>query len=482
MTDKPIIVWFRRDLRLGDNAALSAAVETGSPVLAVYILDDAAPGSWRAGAASRWWLHNSLEALDRSISALGGSLVLRRGASGDVLSALAKETKAEAVHCSRAYEPWAQRLEREVRDRLDAQGVGLRRFAGTLLHEPEQLTTQAGGPFKVYTPFWRALRSKVTVSKPLSAPTQLRAPAKLPKSERLQSWGLLPERPDWAGGMRDAWTPGEDGARARFSSFLDEAIANYTDERNRPDLEGTSRISPHLAFGEISPRQCWWAAEAAGARERKAAGGVETYLKELAWREFSAHLLHHRPDLPEVPFRSEFSGFPWRKSAAHLKAWKKGVTGYPIVDAGMRELWTTGWMHNRVRMIVASFLIKHLLLPWQEGEAWFWDTLVDADLANNAASWQWVAGSGADAAPYFRIFNPVLQGEKFDPEGEYVRRWVPELAGLPASVIHQPWQASAAVLEAAQVKIGSTYPAPIVAHAEARAAALGAFEAIKTQA
>lgn len=475
----PILVWFRRDLRIHDHAALSAAVATGGPVLPVFVLDDDAAGDWRAGGASRWWLHFSLEALGRSLEALGGRLILRRGRTADVLSEIARETGAAGVYCSRAYEPWAAALEAQVRARLSASEVTLKRYAGALLHDPDRLKTQAGAPFRVYTPFWRALRSGLALGRPLPAPASLRSPERLPKGDDLERWSLLPRWPDWSGGLRAAWTPGEASARARLSEFVADGLADYAVLRDRPDLSGTSRLSPHLAFGEIGARQCWYAATSMTARGANADTGVETFLKEIAWREFSAHLLFHHHELPNAPFRAEFAKFPWRTDKAHLRAWQRGLTGYPIVDAGMRELWATGWMHNRVRMIAASFLIKDLLQSWQDGEAWFWDTLVDADLANNAASWQWVAGSGADAAPYFRIFNPVKQGETFDPEGAYVRRWVPELARLPARVIHAPWQAGEEALAAANVTLGVTYPAPIVDHAEARQAALAAFAALK---
>ena len=478
MTDNPILVWFRRDLRLADHAALSAAVETGKPVVPVFVLDDEAAGRWRLGGAARWWQYHSLAAHGRAIEAAGGRLVLSRGDSAEVLARLAKATGAEAVYCSRGYEPWAGSLERAVRDRLGQAGVELKRFAGTLLHEPERLATKAGTPFKVFTPFWRSLASGIAVARPLAAPERIAAPERMPDSEELASWKLLPTRPDWAGGLRESWTPGEAAARARLTSFLKDRVADYAHARDRPDRAGTSRLSPHLAFGEISPRQCWWAAKATPGRAG-ADKGLETFLKELAWREFSAHLLHHWPDFPDAPFRPEFASFPWQPDARLLRAWQRGMTGYPIVDAGMRELWATGFMHNRVRMITASFLIKHLLQPWQQGEAWFWDTLVDADLASNAANWQWVAGSGADAAPYFRIFNPIRQGETFDPEGAYVRRWVPELARLPAAAIHAPWDASPEVLAAAGVEIGTSYPAPIVDHAAARQRALSAFAALK---
>lgn len=479
--DRPVLVWFRRDLRLSDHAALSAAVATGKPVVPIFVLDAAAAGDWRLGAASRWWLHGSLSALKSSIETLGGRLVLRRGETASALAEVAGEVSAEAVYCSRGTEPWAARLEHAVHERLAASGVDVKRFAGALLHQPDMLKTQSGGAFKVYTPFWRALRAELDIGRPLAAPKHLPLPKTRPNSDDLAGWGLLPSRPDWAGGLRAAWTPGEAGARARLTAFLAEGLSDYATRRDRPDMHGTSRLSPHLAFGEISPRQCWLAAQASAAHATKksADAGLETFLKELAWREFSAHLLHHWPDLPEKPFRAEFASFPWRTSKRRLDAWQRGLTGYPIVDAGMRELWSTGWMHNRVRMITASFLIKDLLMPWQAGEAWFWDTLVDADLANNAASWQWVAGSGADAAPYFRIFNPVTQGEKFDPEGAYVRRWVPELAGLADKFLHAPWLAPDEVLAAAKVEIGVTYPQPIVDHGEARKAALAAFAEVK---
>lgn len=480
MPSSPIILWFRRDLRLSDHPALAAAVTRSDAVVPVFVHDDQAAGKWALGAASRWWLYGSLTGLAKAIAARGGRLVLRRGATAAVLEEIARETGAEAVYCSRSIEPWAARLEEETRIRLGAAGIALKRFGGTLLHDPHQLKTQADGPFKVYTPFWRALSARVNVGRPIEAPGRFGAPKNAVASDRLERWGLRPKAPDWAGGLRETWSPGEEGAQARLTAFLDEALIDYADRRNRPDQAGTSRLSPHLAFGDISPRQCWAAAEAAAAHHgRKAETGCATFLKELAWREFSAHLLHHFPKLPEAPFREEFAHFPWRRDTAGLAAWQRGRTGYPIVDAGMRELWATGWMHNRVRMIVASFLIKDLLVPWQEGEAWFWDTLVDADLANNAASWQWVAGSGADAAPYFRIFNPVTQGETFDPAGRYVRRWVPELAALPDTAIHAPWQAPEAVLAKAGVVLGKTYPPPIVDHGRARQHALAAYERVK---
>jgi deoxyribodipyrimidine photo-lyase len=481
MSERPVLLWFRNDLRLTDHRALAAAVATGVPVLPVFVLDDISPGAWKPGAASRWWLHKSLESLGRSIDETGGKLILRWGAADEVLVKLAAEARVQAVYCSRAYEPWACRVEMALRARLLADGVELKRFAGALLHEPDQLATQTGAPYKVFTPFWRALERTVETTPPPPAKSHLVMPRRKIASDELSSWQLLPTKPDWSGGLSETWQPGEESARERLTAFLDHAIADYAAARDRPDRAGTSRLSPHLHFGEITPAQCWHAA-LAHAQAHGATAGHETFLREIAWREFSYHLLFHAPDLPDAPLRQEYAAFPWCENKKHLLAWQRGQTGYPIVDAGMRELWATGWMHNRVRMIVASFLIKDLMIAWQSGEAWFWDTLLDADLASNAASWQWVAGSGADAAPFFRIFNPVTQGQRFDPEGCYVRRWVPELEELPAPDIHAPWEAPRTVLAAAGIELGKTYPLPIVDHAAARARALAAFERVKATA
>ncbi len=473
------IVWFRNDLRLDDNCALIRAAANGS-VIPVYIIDDETPGAWSMGGASRWWLHMSLTALAADLGTLGSRLVLRRGRSADVLAKLAVDCKATAVHASRAYQPWAGALESQIKTDLAAVGVTFRRFAGTLLFEPEAVRTKDGGPFKVYTPFWRSATDGPDLPPPQPAPQALQSPARWPKSDTLKSWGLLPQKPDWAGGLRDAWTPGAAGAQARLATFLASGLKGYAENRNRPDLPATSRLSPHLAFGEISPLRAWHAARDHAHDATVMAKDCEVFCKELAWREFSYHLLFHWPTLPSDPFRADFARFPWAPSDADLRAWQRGMTGYPIVDAGMRELWHTGYMHNRVRMVVGSFLVKHLLIPWQAGEAWFWDTLVDADLASNSASWQWIAGCGADAAPYFRIFNPIKQGETFDAHGTYVRRWVPELGLLPNDVIHQPWEAPELVLRAAGVQLGKTYPTRIVDHATARDRALSAFKSLKT--
>jgi deoxyribodipyrimidine photo-lyase len=476
---RPVIHWFRQDLRLTDNRALQTAIAAGGPVIPVYILDDEAAGKWPMGGASRWWLHQSLQSLASNLEKIGSRLVLLRGDSVKVLTKLIEKTGATTVTATRCYEPWSGALEAAVRDAADAAGAAFHRYAGNLLFEPESVRTQMGEPFRVFTPFYRAATAGDAVRTPFAAPKTMAAPKTWPKSDALAAWGLLPKTPDWAGGLRDTWEPGEAGARDRLSTFLDGPVADYHDARNRPDQPATSKLSPHLHFGEISPATCWHAARATAASHPKTEQGVATFLKEIGWREFSYHLLSHWPTLPEQPFRADFAGFPWKDAPADLAAWQKGMTGYPIVDAGMRELWQTGWMHNRVRMIVGSFLVKDLLIPWQDGKAWFWDTLVDADLASNAASWQWVAGSGADAAPYFRVFNPVRQGTTYDPDGVYVRQYVPELARLPNAHLHAPFAAPAEVLAAAGVVLGKTYPKPLVDHAAARDAALAAFEQIK---
>ena len=473
----PIIVWFRNDLRLADHPALSAAAEGGAAVLPLYILDDATPGRLRMGGASRWWLNGSLASLDNDLKSLGGSLCLRRGKTPEILAALLAETGASAIHVTRGYEPWEPELEKAVNQVCRTSGAEFRVFGGRLLFEPEAITTGDGKPYRVFTPFWKAGLSASELRVPLPEPKRMRFAEA--KSDRLESLTLLPTRPDWAGGLRDTWRPGEAHALARLGAFIEDLLAGYADNRSRLDVDATSRLSPHLHFGELSPNRIWHAVAHAGTADTRADRGAESYLRELGWREFSHHLLHRFPDMPTEPLRPEFADFPWHDDPAALASWQRGETGYPIVDAAMRELWRTGFMPNRARMIVASFLVKHLMIPWQKGADWFLDTLVDADLANNSASWQWVAGCGTDAAPYFRIFNPVLQGMKFDPNGDYVRRWVPELAGLPATDIHAPWQAPELLLAQASVKLGKTYPLPIVDHASARSRALAAFASIR---
>ncbi|WP_300301254.1 deoxyribodipyrimidine photo-lyase [Ferrovibrio sp.] len=478
-SSSPVILWFRQDLRLNDNPALAAAAAAGRPVIALYVLDTALP-SWQMGGASRWWLHHALNALATELKRRYGlKLILRRGDAAAILPALARETGAAAVFWNRCYEPAAVARDTILKTTLKAEGIAVETFNASLLVEPWQVKTRTGGWFRVYSPFWRACRALPDPAPPHRAPKKLQAFNKPVHGERLDDWQLLPTQPDWAGGLRATWQPGEAGAAARLQAFIDDALQGYADGRDRPDRNLTSRLSPHLHFGEIGPRQVWQAVQMAAAENSAAARNAETFLSELGWREFAHHLLFHFPALPERNFRAGFDAFPWQDDPALLARWQRGLTGYPIVDAGMRELWLTGWMHNRVRMIAASFLVKHLRQHWRHGEAWFWDTLVDADLANNAASWQWVAGSGADAAPYFRIFNPILQGEKFDPQGGYVRRWLPELARLPDKYIHKPWLAPAAVLREAGLRLGQDYPQPLVDHDAARKAALAAFAQLR---
>lgn len=468
----PVLVWFRQDLRIADNPALAAAAASGRPVACVYLLDDDTPGNWRLGGAARWWLHYSLAALDAALRGLGVRLILRRGAAAAAIPALAAEIGAAGVFWNRCYEPYAVARDTALKSALQTAGRDVQSFNSALLFEPWDVRNGQGEAFKVYSPFWRAALKKGPARALAPTPARLTPAAAEIKSDALADWALLPTKPDWAGGLRAAWEPGEAGAAARFDAFCTDPLKGYAADRNIPGRVTTSALSPHLHFGEISPLQLWAGLEARGLSGKD----VEKFVAELGWREFSHHLLFDFPTLPEKAWRPAFEKFPWADDPAGVEAWKRGRTGYPIVDAGMRELWTTGWMHNRVRMVVASFLIKHLMTDWRVGQDWFWDTLVDADLANNAASWQWVAGSGADAAPYFRIFNPVSQGETYDPDGAYVRRWIPEIARLPNALLHKPWEADASALRAAGVKLGETYPRPIVDHAAARARALAAFE------
>lgn len=483
ITRPPSIVWFREDLRLSDHPALAAAVAAGGPVLCVYVHDDESAGLRPAGGASRWWLHHSLAALSRQLEARGGRLDILRGPGDAVIEDLARAAGATKVFWARRYEAATIAIDTRAKERLRDAGIAAESFNGRLLYEPWTVKSGAGTPFRVFTPFWRAARATAAPGEPLPTPARVSAavwPEDAPARVTLDSLGLLHEKPDWAGGLRAAWTPGEDGARARLAAFIDNGLDRYARDRDRPDLDGSSRLSPHLRFGEISPRQIAFAVRHAEAAGKVSATGADKLMSEIGWREFSYHLLFHWPDLATRNFQPAFDAFPWRAPKTdELRAWQRGRTGYPIVDAGMRELWRTGTMHNRVRMICASFLVKDLLVDWRLGEEWFWDTLCDADPASNPASWQWVAGSGADAAPFFRVFNPVLQGEKFDPAGDYVRAHVPELARLDAAWIHKPWLAPASVLKATGVVIGADYPAPIVDHAAARARALAALASIR---
>lgn len=402
------------------------------------------------------------------------------------LRALAAATGASAVYWNRRYEPAAVQHDAAIKQALRGDGLDAESFNAALLFEPWTIKNLSGKPFQVFTPYWKACLAQPEQPEPVPAPRKLSAPDTWPASEPLKTLELEP-RVDWAGGMRKSWTPGEKGAQRQLQRFLESALGGYGETRNIPGVAGTSRLSPHLHFGELGPRQVWHAVRSHGMFGSKGrapgsgARGEETYLRELGWREFAHHLLFHFPHTPQEPLRPDFARFPWAKNVRALKAWQRGGTGYPIVDAGLRELWATGWMHNRVRMIVGSFLVKDLLLPWRAGARWFWDTLVDADLANNTLGWQWTAGCGADAAPYFRIFNPVSQGERFDPQGSYVRRWVPELTRVPDEFIHRPWEAPPLALAEAGVALGADYPRPLVNHSEARDRALEAFAILKSK-
>ena len=480
MPEASAIVWLRQDLRLGDNPALRAAIETKRPLLLLYVLDDETPGRWRLGDASRWWLHKSLNALRADIDKRGARLVLRKGIAARVLPKLVKDIGAGAVFWNRCYEPYAIARDKVLKELISSAGVEVHSFNGALLNEPWTIRNKTGEPFKVFTPYWRACRQYGEARAPSPVPKKLHGLAGGVASDDLASWKLLPSRPNWAEGFEPEWTPGEAGAHAALQEFIEAKLSAYPDARDQMGAQATSRLSPHLHFGEISPAQVRAALETAAHAEPALQRGADKFMSELGWREFSTSLLFHWPELPEKNWRSSFDSFPWRDDDVALEAWRRGRTGYPIVDAGMRELWITGTMHNRARMIVASFLIKHLLIDWRRGEAWFWDTLLDADLANNAASWQWVAGSGADASPYFRIFNPITQGERYDADGAYVRKWLPELAQLPNTLIHRPWEADGATLRQAGIELGATYPAPIVDHAAARARALAAFATLSS--
>lgn len=473
----PILVWFRRDLRLADNPALTFAARGERPILPVYIYENDA--DMRAdGGAAKWWLHHSLNALKSTLETNGLTLCIRHGPAAEVLGDLVRETGAKTIAWNRRYDAAGIASDTAIKAGFTDAGVDVRSFKAHLLVEPWDMKTKSGGPFRVFTPFWRALSARDDIGEPYPVPVGLRPYERPIQTLAIEDLDLTPAR-DWADAFPDFWTPGEAGAQNRLKAFLETDVAGYSDRRDLPGQTGTSRLSPHLRFGEISPLTVWHETRLATASNASAAS-AQTFLSEIAWREFSYHLLYYNPDLATKNYAAPFDAFPWAGDAGHLKAWQRGRTGYPIVDAGMRELWRTGWMHNRVRMITASFLTKHLLIDWRRGEDWFWDTLVDADPASNAASWQWVAGSGADAAPYFRIFNPILQGEKFDPDGVYIRTHVPELARLERKWLHKPWDAPAAVLDAAGIRLGETYPHPIVDHRSARQAALDAYQTMKS--
>jgi deoxyribodipyrimidine photo-lyase len=467
---KPTLVWFRRDLRVADNQALKFAEERGTPVIPVYVWAPEECGEQCPGAASRLWLHHALEALRVDLRELGLKLVLRKGRTSDVLLTLAEQTGADMVAYGQLFDPVEIQIETKVAQKLRPAGVSLQAFGGQVLAHPDSLKNGSGQPYRVFTPFWRKLSQTLTVSNPTPPPMQAHLPTQWPKSEPLESFSLLSSLP-WERQLSSHWSMSCGGGHKRLKEFATQ-VSNYSVGRDQPWSDGVSRLSPYLHFGQLSLAEIWNALSHLP--------DADVYLRQLGWREFAHHLLFHFPGTVEHPLSSAFENFPWWSDNDQLlKAWSTGMTGYPLVDAGMRELWATGWMHNRVRMNVGSFLVKHLLGHWRLGARWFWDTLVDANLANNTLGWQWVAGCGADAAPYFRIFNPTTQAKRFDGQGQYIKRWIPELANMPSTFVHAPHSAPSDVLRRAHVAIGENYPAPVVDHSKARERALAGLAAMR---
>lgn len=467
------IVWFRRDLRLTDHPALRKAVDNGK-VLPIFILDTA--NSRPLGCATKWWLHHSLASLAKSIKDRGAKLHFYEGDPLKIIPELCEKYDISHVYWGRQYFPDTIKRDSQLKADLQNADVEVESFNTSLLREPWEIAPKSGPFYKVFTPFWGACLESFkqeTPNLPKSAPSEI--DGLTADSADLAKLDLLPTKPNWAKGFTKHWEIGEDAALKRFRAFTEDRIYKYNNQRDLPAVDGTSKLSPHLHFGEISPRQVYHEV----ADEMGTDKGLDTYMKEIGWREFGYHLIYHIEDFATKPWKEQFENFTWDHDDAAFKRWQQGHTGYPIVDAGMRQLWQTGWMHNRVRMIVASFLIKDLFIHWKEGEEWFWDTLVDADLANNVAGWQWVAGSGADASPYFRVFNPITQGEKFDPKGQYIREFVPELKDLPNDLIHKPWEAKNSDLLLAGIELGKDYPKPMVDHSKARKEALDRYNAIK---
>lgn len=480
MSKAPVLLWFRQDLRLSDNPALTAAHDSGHPIIPVYILDDENSKEWKMGGASRWWLHHALKNLDKDLS---DHLVLQKGDASKIIPELIKKTGAKAIYWNRCYEPWRIKRDKEIKTNLEEKEIEVHSSNGSLLWEPWTIKNQSGQPYKVFTPYYRkGCLQAPPPREPLPRPSRLTYGDTKNIGMSLDDLGLLPSKPEprWDKKMEKHWTISEDGAQTRLADFLDDGLKNYKKGRDHPADNNTSRLSPYLHFGQISPNQAWYAAQQRGTVE-----GWENdrdhFLSELGWREFSYSLLYHFPTITWENLQERFNDFPWVSQESNdLVKWQQGQTGYPIVDAGMRQLWETGYMHNRVRMIVGSFLVKNMLTHWHRGEDWFWDCLVDADLASNSASWQWIAGCGADAAPYFRIFNPILQSKKFDEQGEYIRTFVPELKDMPDKHIHAPWEAPEDILKEAKVELGKTYPKPMMDHGAARDRALEAFKSTKS--
>lgn len=471
--EPPAILWFRRDLRLSDHPALTQAA--AFPIIPLFIWDEEDPDN--PGGASQWWLHKSLSSFQQSLNASGLKLILRRGNPLKILEELVTSHNVSRLYWSRCYEPYAIERDKKIKAFFKPY-IQVKSFNASLLTEPGTLKTQSGSPYHIFTPYWKSLKALGSFEVPLCIPKNLKGYGGSIHSDDLEAWNLHPTHPDWSQGLEREWKPGEKGGQRNLAYFIEHLIQTYEGNRDLPDLTATSKLSPHLHWGEVSPRQVWHSMMSYSLG--LPSNDVWTFLSELAWREFSYYLLYHFPELPQKPLRQSFDNFPWSKDQDALNHWQKGMTGYPIVDAGMRQLWHTGWMHNRVRMIAASFLVKDLLISWQAGASWFLDTLVDADLASNSANWQWVTGCGVDAAPYFRIFNPIIQGKKFDPQGKYVRQWVPELALLPNKYIHTPWETPTNILKSVGIRLGDTYPYPLVDHTKARLHALKAFELTKT--
>ena len=452
------------------------AIERHEKVVVVYVHPDDEEKPWEPGAASNWWLHHSLQRFDEQLQSMCSRLIIRRGRSLKALLDLAREVGAQAVYWNRLYDPALIKRDTLIKSELEANGLATKSFASTLLREPWDALKGDGSFYRVYTPFSHQYFKSPSDTPCLAAPDQVHGPASTLESVPVGELDLMPSI-NWYQGFDENWTPGSAGATARIERFCSEAADRYHHDRDLPSLDGVSRLSPHLHFGEVSPKQVWFAIESSvGPVE---AGISKPFLGQLVWRDFAHHLLFHLPHTPIEPFRDEFNFFPWVRDEALFDAWAKGSTGVPIIDAGMRELWHTGWMHNRVRMLVASFLTKNGLIHWTEGAKWFWDTLVDASLANNTMGWQWVAGCGVDAAPYFRIFNPVRQGERFDTKGDYVRKWVPEIAALPDRYIHEPWNAPPTIQLAAKTLIGKDYPKPVLDLSKTRVAALEKHKATR---
>lgn len=471
------LIWFRRDLRLHDHAALNAACEMGHFIIPLFIYQNNSLAQGGFGAAQKWWLYHSLKNLQGQFKDLGLQFIFKQGKAIDVLSKLFDETNATGLYWNRSYDPYTLSQDEKIKNHFETHHKDIKDFPGSVLFEPWTIQNKQNKPYKVFNQYWKTCLKAFPIKAPLPAPKKMKAYSKIINSDHLSQWNLIPKNPDWSHGFNVNWQPGETNALQTVEEFiLGHHIQKYKYDRQYPSYNGSSNLSPCLHFGEISPRQIWQKVRVL----TEMSTSTEKFLTEIGWREFSYYLLYHFPKFHYESFRADFKLFVWDNSQERLLAWQKGKTGYPLVDAGMRQLWQIGWMHNRVRMVVASFLTKHLLIEWQKGAAWFLDTLLDADLANNSMGWQWIAGTGVDAAPYFRIFNPILQGEKFDPQGNYIRKWVPELEHVPKKYIHQPWTASEDILKASNVKLGENYPFPIVDHSSAYKLALQRYKEIKS--